>query len=969
MRKLLPAALFFAMVAGASLPLGAQVVLPVDPLRHWKVLETEHFQIIYDEGNHSLAQNFANEAERAETLLQPLLQTPMPTKVPVAIADVTDSSNGDATAIPRSQIEVFPVLPSVSDPTSEYYNWDRELITHEYTHILTFEPTSGFPAIVRFLLGSFYKPNSYLPHWYLEGLAVEMESRLTPVGRGRSFYYSALVRSEVEDRTWGLESIDRLNSSIIPYWPRGQRPYTYGYFLIHELSEIPRVENAPTDNIYNLLDHRYGGRIPWFLSGPVEDYFNKTYAELLDLTYKRLESKAQTQLDDLKAHNAKNGTPLMQQGYFNVASKISPDHLKLAAVVSDFDDSPSIRVWTRKSPTEPFSLQKDFPQALITAKDMHQLSWRADSQHIVFDHSGPWKHYNNYSDLYEVDVTNGKEKRLTEGMRAREATVLADNSLVFVVASSTKTQLVHSDKDGKNPVVLYTPGDGERVSSPRPFNGGVIYSHRDRRGREWIESLSLSNRQVHILTAARKIGEIHDTPIADPESPSGFYYAATYSGVMNIYHSDPTKTEGVTSVTTYAMDPEVDVTAHKIIYSRLTADGFRLEEAPLQKAYPAPVGPLQSYPPAIEADAPKVNAVDEYNYHGLKYLFPQYLLPFIYFVPGGALFDVSTAGADPLQQHQYFLDLGYDTRAAAPTETLAYTNATLPFFIDAEAANEYVYIVGLGVTEQVVFGQLDTRHFLLPSSNKWFIGPEFQYKWTNYLGTITEFGPGAALSYQGVSPARDFQISPESGQEFSLGYDYHWVQLSSQGVINQTSYPAIHGDFSLYLAGKPLPRHHVISLKGMGWYAPQLQTLFVGTQQGGGEYFGSILPPMFLVRGYPVGEFWGWSMYTANFEYRFPIAYPYNGSGTFPLFFEKWHGALIFDTATLQGGQYDSANTPNLLLPTKVGTFYCGTGAEIRADVQLLYNIPLTMRLGAYYGASYNSFGGFNYMLSFGAVE
>jgi hypothetical protein len=177
--------------------LSAQIIQPTDPTKHWKIIETTHFEIIYAEEDRKLAEKFAAEAERADALLQPYLKTPMPNKVPLVIADITDTTNGAAMALPRSQIEVYPVLPIVSDPTSEYYDWHRELAQHEFTHILNFEPTSGFMSVLRFLFGTIVKPGGYLPRWYTEGLAVEMESRLTPLGRGRSLYYSALVQKKL----------------------------------------------------------------------------------------------------------------------------------------------------------------------------------------------------------------------------------------------------------------------------------------------------------------------------------------------------------------------------------------------------------------------------------------------------------------------------------------------------------------------------------------------------------------------------------------------------------------------------------------------------------------------------------------------------------------------------------------------------------------------------------------------------
>ncbi len=176
----------------------------VPPESTWRTLNTPHFEFIHEPKHLSIAEEFARSAERAHALLVPSMDSP-PKKTVVWIYDYTDSPNGMATPFPQNTIVVFPVLPSSLDSIGHYDNWSQMLITHEYAHILNMEPSNGFWSPLRFMFGSIIRPNIFLPKWYLEGLAVEVETQFTKFGRLRSPYYSALIRALVEDKVWFSE--------------------------------------------------------------------------------------------------------------------------------------------------------------------------------------------------------------------------------------------------------------------------------------------------------------------------------------------------------------------------------------------------------------------------------------------------------------------------------------------------------------------------------------------------------------------------------------------------------------------------------------------------------------------------------------------------------------------------------------------------------------------------------------------
>lgn len=881
--------------------LGYNFFNPHDPSLQWRTKETENFEIVYNATQSVLAQKVATEAERAHQILVPLLKVKTNQKTVIIISDSTDSSNGSATGFPRPTIEIFPVLPHNSDSIGQYNDWIQEVVLHEYAHILNFEPSSGVVGAVRTILGSIWKPASFLPRWYTEGFAVEMETQFTDGGRGRSLLYEAQARAFFEDKKWGTETIDRINSTAIPTWPRGARPYYFGWLLQHELGKQKGI------SIHEQLNTSYGGRVPWFINGPMEDIFGSDFEDFLISTYSSHNQKLSLQHEALKNAGVTNGTPLKQKGYFNLSPRVSPDGLKLAAVVSDFNKDQSIVVWTRPNTQTSFTQSGD-AKTITTGKDIHQVDWLPDSQTIIFDKQGTWKHHNTYNDLYLVNILTKKEERLTFGERAREAMALDKNNFVYVRLNGDSTQLMQLDRLSKKRQILFSPPPGHRITTEE------------------------KNKYTGAPSAlmVEKNGQI-------------------YSG-----------SKLVATNTTMAMDPTLDKTTDEVIYSRLTSEGYLLEAKKVQANLNYPnLEKLWNFKNYSHGAVTTTTKSDD-HYSGLSYLWPQYWFPFLYFVPGGSVISASTSANDPLYFHQYSIDVGYDTRAQKVKETVSYTNSTLPFLIDLYFANDYQYLAGANAVERIMYGMIQTSHFLQSHDNEWRLQPQLTYKMTDYPGYLfTEAGPGIFLSHSNLGTKKDYQISPETGHSVSVGYNYF---LPSLGNV---SYQSISVLGSLYLSGWILPERNVIKLRAAGWISPPQNTILTGYQQAGGEYGSPFMNQSFLVRGYPYGEFIGNTLYNFGLEYRFPLAYPFGGPGTIPAFTNAWHMALVGDAITLDGGYYEISTTS--LRATRVGTFFASAGVELKGDFQFFYFVPLTVKAGYYYSFTKEAYGGSSFFIGLGS--
>ena len=223
----------------------------------WKTIKTEHFDIIFSAQQQDLGLYYAQVAEKAYQNLQTVF-TEKPTRTVIVVNDSTDASNGYATRIPYPLIMAYPVLINDHDSLTEAGEWARELITHEMTHILQFEPALGFYKYIRPVFGTIVAPNLLLPIWWKEGMAVEMETQFSPRGRLRSNFQDASLRAMVLDRKLFSYTLASVNE-MLPSWPFGMRPYLFGSVFWSQLLKDKGISAA------DFIAQRHGERVPSLL--------------------------------------------------------------------------------------------------------------------------------------------------------------------------------------------------------------------------------------------------------------------------------------------------------------------------------------------------------------------------------------------------------------------------------------------------------------------------------------------------------------------------------------------------------------------------------------------------------------------------------------------------------------------------------------------------------------------------------
>ncbi len=965
--------LFFVLLSLLLQPILSQA--QVNPEIEWKTWSLPGFELIYDAKHQEVADLYASRLLKTPTLLKTYFPE-LPEKTVFVINDRTDMTNGYATPLPYPTIVVFPVLPGPHETISDTGDWAQEISLHEYTHIASFEHRRGAAKALYYVFGNIITPNLLLPRWWLEGIAVDMETRTGQFGRLRSPMQDAAIRTLSMEENWLDRDLSEINETSIHTWPQGARPYLYGSLMWNEM--IRRYGNQ----VIFELHHRYGGRFPFFIEGPLQEKGQGSYSAHFDDVKLRFQKKVEAQKKILNQVKISSGSPFTIKGATeSFHPEISPDGLKLLSLVKDDANKRAVKILVRKNTKEEFSglqnlgeIESDLNESLKEFNPdprsdappggtIQRLSWFPDSRKFVYDKVDTVDRFRDTSELYIYDLKTRKSEPLTKGQRAREAAVSpSGKKLAFVQLGPAVTRLAILTLENKSQQTIYKSPLQGRISHPSFVDEqNVVFSERVE-GREILKLINLGNLKTEILLSTYPEARFPKV-IRTSEGP-GILFSSTLNGVPNAYllNLRTRTTKPLTHTHTAITSSALDTYQNQLLATELTPQGFELKKFALPSNLPnslPKVSPLllEDYPLAStkprtpQATTAELNSLrgNIKDYEAGGYLWPRYWLPNLGIYNNGAYLGGSIAGSDPLAKHQYSLSFLYDTQPQTLSNQFTYTNNQTPAMIS---------LLGMDLKNSVPFTNINFRQQKYTLQSVWDI-PQlstdlyagFGYLWMGrdydapYLAGDTEsHGPTLLALYSDISQS-GAQISPEGGQQVrtqvthlagnssSLNESYNLFELSAQKFWNRW-----------------LPAHHAVLTRFSGQYIDRdigeiRSANYAFTLNS--SPFASQLPSIYVVRGYAPAQFLAKNLATYTLEYRLPLAYTYRGSGTTPLFIKKFHAALISDLTTLEGFSYNR----DLKVYQRVGTWepFTAVGLELKSDITLGFHFPVTAMVGTYY--------------------
>ncbi|MFN7728484.1 MAG: hypothetical protein ACK5P7_04955, partial [Bdellovibrio sp.] len=673
----------------------------VDPKIDWKTARSAHFNLIYDARQQELAAYYLVRMERAWSQLQTVWKV-LPERLTVILNDRTDLTNGYATALPYAHVMLFPALPGPMESISELGDWAENISVHEFTHILSMEQRRGAVKFLSHIFGNIVTPNLLLPRWWLEGVAVDAETRFSTQGRLRSNFQDATLRALADSKRWSEFDLAEINESDIPTWPYGARPYIFGSLLWSEMIALEGEE------MISDLHVAFGGRLPYMLSDPIEERFKgQDLTALFARTKASVQTRVQTQKQTLSKVPMTTAEPFVDPDFVEMFTpRLSPDGLKLAFLAKTDVLKRSIQILVRPKPEDmflpehrvrTFGQRKEevttpggdvkFPRLEHDAPPggtINRISWKPDSKSFVFDLITEKDIFHDVSDLWTFSLAEGKGKQLTKGLRAREPEVSPDGAKVaFVRLEAGRTMLAIYDFTTQKAQELYRPALMSRVAWPVWLsNQRVLFSLRDKNG-EQLMVYDLTTQKVEAVPLT--LGEV-TLPVV---RGNHVFFVSNKNGVRNVYRTDLLfkNPVAVTHLWTGAYASDWDASRQELWVTQIGERGLELVRIP-EKNFVASLASLPRIEPLFSDRyplgkpelklAPTDGALSQTeDYSPLPYLIPRYWLPFVYFDDKGTQMSASTSAFDPLQKHAYSLFGSYDTATQKGSYALGYVNQSL----------------------------------------------------------------------------------------------------------------------------------------------------------------------------------------------------------------------------------------------------------------------------------------------------
>ena len=586
------------------------------PELEWKTIETAHFYVNYHDGAERTGRAVAKIAEDIFGPVTSLYNHVPDQKVSFVIWDCDDISNGAAYFYDN---KIVLYAPSMDFELRGTHNWLRNVVTHEFTHIVQIQTSMKFgrriPAFYFQWLGYeaerrpdvlYGYPNvivSYplsgfvVPAWFAEGVAQfnrpELRYDFWDSHRDmilRSYALDGNMLSWDQMAVFGKTSLGNESS------------YNAGFAFVSYIAAKYGEEalNGISRNLASLPQVSIGSAIEGAVGKSGEDLYNEwrdemrtEYAARVAPIRKNLrEGNPLTFVEDAASTGAAGAgagetvvelrhgrevipklTPCcraLETGFANMYPSYSPDGTRIAYIstkTSDYFSQASLYTITFGTPNK---------EKLIQPGVHARVRWSPDGRKLYYSRStrdNP--HWSYQSDIYVYDLQEEKETRLTHGMRAVSPAISPDGStIVCVVNRDGSSNLALLKVDGSGERVITAFKGGEQAYDPEwsPSGDRILFDYSIRDGRDiaWVRPDGSDLKFLITGPDDSRTGTF-------TRDGTRIIFSSDKSGIFNLYSYELSsgRTGQVTNVLGGAFMPTVNASG-EIMYAGYTSGGYKL---------------------------------------------------------------------------------------------------------------------------------------------------------------------------------------------------------------------------------------------------------------------------------------------------------------------------------------------------------------------------------------------------------
>ena len=530
----------------------------------WNHFKTPNYHVIYPRGVDSLAQAFADRLEYYYPYLgQPLDHRHRP--LPVIIHNESSFSNGVYVYAPK-RLEIF----TNPDPNDNNEDWLTQLALHEGRHAVQIDKLNqGFTRVLSVLGGEQVvgAMGIFLPYWYLEGDAVDSETRLSNTGRGRQPSFEMPLKAQLLGAKKSYSFSKATMGSFKDYIPNH---YQLGYLMV-------RYGRMVYGNELWIDFQQYAARRP-FLLNPTFFAFRSHGIRSKTSFYKEALNGYSQHWSDMASMRKytpfRNWNSQRIKHYTNYRFPHPVSASLVFATKTGMDQIPEFVLLDERGE------EKRIFRPGIQSSGRVSFSGR----HIVWDEFVPdtrWSN-RNFSVIRTYEFSTGKVRSLGRRTRYYSPAFSNDGSLIAAIEQTVNQEYR---------LVLLRLDGSLQASFPSPENRFIQHP-------AWMEQdtallVTLSEADGKSLYSyhpeSGKWKRLFNAGFDDITFPvvkgDRVYFNGTFSGIDNIYCMELTGGDvfQVTSARFGAFDPQVSSDGNTLYYSNYTAGGHRISSMLLER--------------------------------------------------------------------------------------------------------------------------------------------------------------------------------------------------------------------------------------------------------------------------------------------------------------------------------------------------------------------------------------------------